>query len=175
MSEIAIGRLAVQSGCAVQTIRHYEQIGLLPVPLRSTGNQRRYGPEHVRRVAFIRHARALGLSLPDIRVLLSLGDTPDAPCAAADAIIRAQIAAIDGRMAHLAALRTGFAQMLEGCPGQRITTCHVMDVLADHGRCADADHGTDTRSHTFTRESGPFPPLLCPDDISECYPASRIG
>ena len=46
----SIGQLAVQTGAKVQTIRYYEQIGLMPEPLRSAGNQRRYGQRHLARL-----------------------------------------------------------------------------------------------------------------------------
>lgn len=49
-----------ENGCKVQTIRDYEKIGLMPPPLRTAGNQRRYGPSHVDRLANVRHGRELG-------------------------------------------------------------------------------------------------------------------
>ena len=89
--EISIGQLASRTGCKVQTIRYYEQIGLMPESLRTEGNQRRYGPDHVARLAFVRHSRELGFSLEAIRELLSLADAPERPCAGADAIARRQL------------------------------------------------------------------------------------
>ena len=71
-----IGHLARETGCKVQTIRYYEQIKLMPPPRRTQGNQRRYGPKHVERLAFIRHSRELGFPLDAIRDLLGLGGRP---------------------------------------------------------------------------------------------------
>ena len=75
-AEFTIGDLAQQTGCKVQTIRYYEEIGLMPEPARTAGNQRRYGQRHVDRLAFIRHSRELGFSLDAIRELLSLPIVP---------------------------------------------------------------------------------------------------
>ena len=94
-ARLTIGRAARAAGCKVQTIRYYEQIGLLPAPARSEGNQRLYETEDIRRLLFIRRARALGFPLPAIRDLLSLCDEPEQPCEAADAI--AKVAARRGR------------------------------------------------------------------------------
>lgn len=58
---LTIGKLAKAAGAKVPTIRYYEQIGLLPEPERSAGNQRLYGRSALDRLAFIRHARDLGL------------------------------------------------------------------------------------------------------------------
>ena len=55
MSEkLTIGKLASATGTKVETIRYYEQIGLLPAPARSAGNYRTYEGEHLRRLSFIR-------------------------------------------------------------------------------------------------------------------------
>ncbi|RMD62562.1 MAG: MerR family transcriptional regulator [Alphaproteobacteria bacterium] len=137
---LSIGHLARETGCKVQTIRYYEDIGLMPAPLRSAGNQRRYGPAHVARLAFIRHSRELGFSLDAIRELLSLADDPDQPCDAADRIARAQLAAVETRLARLQALKLELERMVACCQGGRIAECRVIEVLADHNECLHKDH-----------------------------------
>ena len=57
---LTIGALARRAATKVQTIRFYEQEGLMPEPARSEGGQRRYTKAHADRLAFIRHARELG-------------------------------------------------------------------------------------------------------------------
>lgn len=66
---LTIGELARRSGVAASAVRHYEAIGLLASD-RSEGNQRRYPRGTLRRVAFIRAAQAVGLSLEEIRAAL---------------------------------------------------------------------------------------------------------
>ncbi len=55
-----IGQMAKVGNCKVQTIRYYEQIGLLSEPGRTEGNQRIYIQGHRDRLNFIRHSRELG-------------------------------------------------------------------------------------------------------------------
>ena len=74
---LTIGTLGRKTGTKVQTIRYYEQIGLIPEPGRTEGGQRRYGDAALDRLSFIRHARELGFPLQAIRDLLSLTDNPD--------------------------------------------------------------------------------------------------
>lgn len=136
---LSIGRLADAAGVKVPTIRYYEQIGLLPAPGRSAGNQRLYGAEAVDRLAFIRHARELGFPLEAIRDLLSLSDDPDKPCDAADAIARAQLAEVKRRIARLEALREELERMVRHCAGGRIADCRVIEVLGNHSLCR-TDH-----------------------------------
>ncbi len=71
-----IGELARASGCHAQSIRHYEQLGLLPPSRRTPTGHRRYGSDDLRRVLRVRDARARGLSLPAIRELLRDGGEP---------------------------------------------------------------------------------------------------
>lgn len=127
---LTIGKLGEATGVKVPTIRYYEQIGLLPEPDRSAGNQRLYGARALDRLAFIRHARDLGFSLEAIRDLLSLSDRPDQPCHAADAIAREQLCAVEGRIARLVALKGELERMIAQCAGGRIADCRVIEALS---------------------------------------------
>ncbi|MGP3698663.1 MerR family transcriptional regulator [Rhodobacter sp. NSM] len=136
---LTIGKLSEAAGVKVPTIRYYEQIGLLPEPERSAGNQRLYGQKAQERLAFIRHARDLGFPLEAIRDLLSLSDRPDQPCDAADTIARAQLAAVQERLARLRALESELERMIGQCAHGTIADCRVIEVLGDHSLCA-RDH-----------------------------------
>ncbi len=132
---LTIGKLGKSAGVKIPTIRYYEQIGLLPEPDRSSGNQRLYGTEALDRLAFVRHARDLGFSLEAIRDLLSLSDRPDQSCAAADAIATAQLIAVRERIARLTALEAELERMVAQCRHGSIAGCRVIEVLGDHGLC----------------------------------------
>jgi MerR family transcriptional regulator, redox-sensitive transcriptional activator SoxR len=67
---LAIGELAEQAGRRPSSIRYYEQIGLLPPPAR-VGGQRRYGRDALHTLAVIDTGQRAGLSLAEIRMLLS--------------------------------------------------------------------------------------------------------
>lgn len=69
---LTIGELARLTGRRASSIRYYEDIGLLPEPLRRSG-QRRYDDAAVRRLAVIDTAQRAGLALDDIRDLLTGG------------------------------------------------------------------------------------------------------
>lgn len=133
---LTIGKLAQDTGVKVPTIRYYEQIGLLPEPGRSAGNQRLYGQGQLERLRFIRHARDLGFPLEAIRDLLSLSDRPDQPCAAADGIARAQLDAVRARIRRLKALEGELERMVAQCAHGTIRDCRVIEVLGDHALCA---------------------------------------
>jgi DNA-binding transcriptional MerR regulator len=134
--QLAIGQLARQTGCNVQTIRYYEQVGLLATPSRNVGNQRRYDLGTLQRLAFIRHSRELGFSLAMIRELLDLAEDPDRPCAAADSIARRQLQQVESRISRLLSLQRELQRMITECQGEKVAECRVIEVLADHSRCA---------------------------------------
>jgi len=137
---LSIGDLAKRTGCKVQTIRYYEQVGLMPRPGRTLGNQRHYGEGHADRLAFVRHSRELGFPLEAIRELLKLSDDPNRSCAQADRIARAHLREVETRIASLTVLKTELERMVRQCGGGRIADCRVIEVLADHAKCATDDH-----------------------------------
>jgi MerR family transcriptional regulator, redox-sensitive transcriptional activator SoxR len=71
---LTIGELAARSGVAPSALRYYEKLGLIRAT-RTGGNQRRYERAELRRVAFIRIAQQVGVSLEEIRT--ALADLPD--------------------------------------------------------------------------------------------------
>ena len=136
---MSIGALAKATGVSVQTVRWYEQQGLIPQPLRSAGGQRRYGREALQRLLFIRHARDMGLPLADIRALLELADNPAAPCAEADAIIERNLARVRKQLDWLRKLEREFERMLRECPSGQVRSCRIIEILSDHEQCLE-DH-----------------------------------
>lgn len=122
-----IGELATANGLTPKTIRFYEQAGLLPEPPRTAGGYRDYSPQAGTRLAFIRDAQSAGLTLAEIRSVLALRDSGEAPCAHVTALIQQHLADIKRRMAELRKARTA----LRGLAERAATT--------DPSACTDAD------------------------------------
>ncbi|MBI1213102.1 MAG: MerR family DNA-binding protein [Alphaproteobacteria bacterium] len=139
---LSIGALAKRAATNVQTIRFYEQEGLMPRPARSEGGQRRYSRAHADRLAFIRHARELGFPLDAIRELLKLADRPEQPCARVDRVAGDVLADVEAKIARLESLRSELRRMLRQCRHGRVSECRIIRVLADHShsQCATSDH-----------------------------------
>ncbi|MGQ4513884.1 redox-sensitive transcriptional activator SoxR [Streptomyces sp. DW26H14] len=72
--ELTIGQLSARSGAAVSALRFYEERGLIH-SRRTSGNQRRYTRDTLRRVAFVRAAQRVGIPLATIRD--ALGGLPE--------------------------------------------------------------------------------------------------
>ena len=136
---LPIGELSRRTGTKVQTIRYYEEIGLMHEAGRTGGGQRRYAPADLDRLAFIRHARQLGFSLDAIRELLSLSDEPSRSCSDVDSIARRQLRQVEQRIARLRALQKELKRMVAECNGDSVAECRVLEVLRDHAECL-TDH-----------------------------------
>lgn len=130
-----IGELAERAGAKPETVRYYEQEGLLPVPPRTSGNYRDYGPEHLARLAFIRHARGLGFELADVRALLTLADVPDQDCSAVDAIASRHLASVELKISQLHSLKAELQRMVKQCQGGHVSDCKIIDALSNHDNC----------------------------------------
>ncbi|KXS30476.1 MAG: hypothetical protein AWT59_3400, partial [Candidatus Gallionella acididurans] len=93
-----IGELGQATGVDIETIRYYEKAGLLPAPARSRNGYRAYGPAHLERLAFIRHCRALDISLADVKRLLGFVAHPNSDCGDIDRLIDAQLDRVKARL-----------------------------------------------------------------------------
>ena len=138
--EIGIGDLARATGFKVQAIRYYEEIGLMPEPGRTAGNQRRYDRRHVDRLAFIRHSRELGFSLEAIRELLSLSDRPEQPCDAAISSRGASSSRSSSGSPGFSVLKAELERMIEQCAGGRVRDCRIIEALSDCAQCLAYEH-----------------------------------
>jgi DNA-binding transcriptional MerR regulator len=127
-----IGEVAAQTGCSVESIRHYEKLGLLPKAQRGEQGYRFYSRQTLERVGFIRHGRALGLDLHTIQELLALSDNPDADCSAADDIASRHLEQLEQRIRALQALADELQQLVHQCRGGRTAECRIIRALHDH-------------------------------------------
>ena len=126
---LSIGSLSEQRGVNIETIRYYEKIGVMPKPERSTGGYRVYGPEHVKRLHFVRRGRELGFSLDELRGLLSLVDGHSYTCAEVHALTVEHLEDIRQTIADLKRLERVMSNMAASCTRDQIPECPVIDAL----------------------------------------------
>lgn len=135
MSELTIGELAERSGVAASAIRFYEDRGLVG-SRRTTGNQRRYPRVTLRRLAFIRTAQRVGLSLDEIEAALAVLPSGRTPTKADwSRVSRSWRPRLDARIHQLERLRDTLDSCI-GCGCLSLKRCKLSnpdDVVADLG------------------------------------------
>lgn len=128
-SELTIGRLARVAGVNVETVRYYQRVGLIHEPPRPPEGYRRYSPDTVDRIRFIKRAQKLGFSLGDISELLELGD---GRCADVRARAEQKNAQIEAQIRDLEAMRDTLEKLIRACrSGKDPVHCPIVQSLAE--------------------------------------------
>ena len=132
---LTIGELSARSGVAPSALRFYEDRGLIR-STRNSGNQRRYEQAVLRRVAFIRTAQRVGLSLDEIGDALATLPENRTPTKADWArLSRAWRSRLDEQIERIERLRDRLDSCI-GCGCLSLKTCALSnpgDVLAERG------------------------------------------
>ena len=126
------GQLAKLTGCNAETIRYYENIGVLPPPPRTAGGHRIYGQAEVRRLAFVLRSRELGFSLEQVRDLLGLADESHASCAVVRTMTLEHAATIRTKIVDLQKMERILADMAARCDvgdESDVPACPIVDEL----------------------------------------------
>jgi len=126
---MTVGQLAHATSCNVETIRYYENIGLMPAPPRTPNGYRSYDERHISRPGFIRRARDLGFTLDDVRALLSLAEPESPACAQVKDIAAQHLMQVRKKIAELGRLEHILSATIARCTSDPATPCPVLDML----------------------------------------------
>jgi MerR family copper efflux transcriptional regulator len=128
MPNLGIGQLAKRAGVAIDTVRYYERNDLLSPAGRLASGYRHYGEAELKRLRFIRRAKALGFTLEDVRGLLSLSDERNV--AKVKHAAESKLSDIEERIAELRRIRKGLRTLIAACPGHgRAEACPILNAL----------------------------------------------
>ena len=125
-----IGTLAREAGIHVETVRYYEQRGLLKQPRRA-GGWRRYDDEALRVLRFVKRAQELGFSLDEVHELLSLRASKSSrTCVRVRAAAEAKLSDVEARIRDLDAIRRTLQGLATTCPEEGAAdACPILDAL----------------------------------------------
>ena len=125
-----IGQASKASGVSVKMVRHYEAVGLLPRAARSFGNYRLYGESDVHTLRFIKRARALGFSMPEVKELVGLWQNKSRSSAAVKKIAGTHLEALHLKIAELKSIAVTLEHLVHHCHGDHRPDCPILDDLA---------------------------------------------
>ena len=127
--DLSSGALAREAGVNVETIRYYENIGLMPEPLRTANSYRVYDEADLKRLSFIRRCRELGFSLDEVRGLLGLVDGGDYTCAEVRDLSIVRLGDVRQKIRDLRKMERTLKEMVSQCNGGLVPECPIVDRL----------------------------------------------
>lgn len=127
---VKIHEAAQRSGLSAKQIRDYEKLGLLGQMRRSTGNYRIYEEADLQRLVFIRHARAVGFSLAQIRELLALQDDPHRSSQQVKELTGRHIGELRRQIAQLESMVAKLQRWHDHCHGDGSSHCPILEALS---------------------------------------------
>ncbi|EAS42102.1 Zn(2+)-responsive transcriptional regulator [Photobacterium profundum] len=135
-----IGQLAKLCGVSNDTLRFYEKNGLMEPAGRSNSGYRLYSEENLSRINFIIRAKAIGLSLDEIRELLGIRlEASQHSCAEVKAITQTKLDDVDMKIAELTRIRTALKKLNDACCGHvddDASHCSILEALDERDCCS---------------------------------------
>ena len=126
---LTIGEAAARSGVSAKTVRHYEQIGLIPLPPRTAAGYRLYAQADVHRLRFISRARSLGFGIKQIEVLLALWSDRSRASADVRRLALQHAAGLGERIAQMQAMQRTLESLARRCHGDERPECPILEDL----------------------------------------------
>lgn len=132
--QFTIGQVAEEARVGVETVRFYQRSGLIPEPPRRSTEHRRYSPDAVARIRFIRGAQNVGFSLKEIEDLMALRIEPGASKSEVKAQAVLKVAEIDAKIRDLQRMRDTLVKLIGACEGMgSLDDCPILEAF-DRGR-----------------------------------------
>ena len=146
MAGLTIGRLAEAAGVGVPTVRYYERRALLEKPHRTAAGYRKYPPDTVRLIRFIKRAQDLGFTLAEIEELIALRDGNGRRRTEVRQLAEARMRDIDEKVTQLQAMRSALSTLVDTCAcGAGRPTCPILEAFDDPINAAKQESITTSR------------------------------
>lgn len=133
-----IGEAARDSGVSAKMIRHYEDTGVVPSPLRTVAGYRLYREPDVHTLRFVQRARELGFPMKEIKELVGLWTHRRRSSADVQRVARRHLTALEGRIGQMEAMRGTLRHLVHACHGDERPECPILDDLAQEGAARTA-------------------------------------
>lgn len=126
---INIGEAANISGVSAKMIRYYEQIGLIPPAYRTSAGYRLYAEKDIHRLRFVRRARDLGFSVPEISELLDLWDDHSRQSSDVKRLAQEHLDDLHEKIEGLQQMADSLKKLIDSCAGDDRPDCPILTEL----------------------------------------------
>jgi DNA-binding transcriptional MerR regulator len=141
-AQMKIGEVSKLSGVGVEALRFYEKSGLLDRPGRTYSGYRAYGPEVLKRIAFIKQAQVLGFTLDEIRQLIAHKGNGESPCREVRAMVKNRLEELEERIAQMTRYREDLSAELAKWEEAEEVEGHVCGLIEG----STIEYGIDARA-----------------------------
>jgi DNA-binding transcriptional MerR regulator len=133
---LLIGELAKACGVSNDTIRHYEQKGVIPAAVRDGSGYRRYPEETIERVRLVRRALGIGFTLDELARVFRQRTSGHPPCREVRLLGARKLSELDDRIGEMLAVRDALASTLESWDSRLIATpegemAHLLETVIE--------------------------------------------
>jgi len=128
---LTIGDAAAQTGLPVKTVRYYDEIGLVLPASRTAAGYRQYSDLEVRKLSFVKRARAFGFSVDECRQLISLFEDQTRSSREVKAMTERRLEQIEAKMRDMQSLHDELQALSVRCPGNQNPDCPILNSLAN--------------------------------------------
>ncbi len=133
--------LAKAVDVGAETLRFYEQKGLIEEPKRSASGYRLYGENDLERLQFIRRSQGLGFSLLDIKQILELTKNIRTPRKKVRDFAEARLLVIQQKIRDLRAMESALGNLVRQCDGKGpLKGCPIADFIEGHNSNGNQCH-----------------------------------
>lgn len=124
-----IGQASKASGVSAKMIRYYEQTGLIPAASRTASGYRDYSDTEVHMLRFVRRARDLGFSVPEIGDLLGLWRDETRQSSEVKRLAQGHVEALQSKIGGLQDMVRTLSQLIDSCRGDDRPHCPILQRL----------------------------------------------
>ncbi len=129
--KLTVGQLAKETGINLETVRYYENIGLLPEPKRTESGYRIYDETDIKRLIFINRAKELGFTLKETKELFELKIESEKTCGDVKRLATNKITDIEQKINDLLKIKNVLQKLVSKCTNEEITTdeCPILEAI----------------------------------------------
>lgn len=124
-----IGEISKRAELPTKTVRYYADVGLVKPTGRTDAGYRTYDGKTLRKLIFVRRARAMGFSIEECRKLLGLYEDQSRASSEVRAIAQQHLSEVDAKLIELKKLQKELSMLVRSCNGDNRPDCPILDAL----------------------------------------------
>jgi len=129
MQQFTVGKLAKKANINIETLRYYENIGLMPKPKKLESGYRVYAESDLRKLLFIKNSKMLGFTLKEIKELLFLKVDDDKNCNDVRTIAENKINEIDIKLKEMRKIKKALSKLADKCKRKTDDECPILSEI----------------------------------------------